>query len=408
MSFKAKFVFVSVFLLFASVEAAYCKPAIFDAGPYAQAKAKAQKEGKLFVVDCTATWCGPCRAMDETTWQDSSVKQWFEKNAVAVQIDVDKDDRLAGELHVEAMPTIIVYVPGKKREFVREVGYKRAVELLTWLKAAAAGERPIDVLRKQASATFGKGGEAEIEARYQLANGMVDATNYEGAATQYQWLWSNIPTEAPAKMQLRNSEMVGEIRALIVRYAAAREAFAALRDAAEMTNRTDWILLNRALGDNAKTLQWYDSVKNDSSKSDEVKQAGPVLRTVLFTTKRYAEAAAFYPDPLAELRARSSENSDKDYARVALPVQMFICLLAAGREAEADDVLAESLKSDKTGQLRMLFFEEASLAPNPLLAKAKIIVEGRESGVCIAGGVLVALLGFCLISRFMSRSKETP
>ena len=107
-------------------------PRLFSTQPYERARLAAEKSGKLFIVDATAVWCGPCRAMDKQTWPDAAVTSWFAEHAIAVQLDVDKSRKVAAGLKIQAMPTIIVFKDG--REIARTVGYKTPGQLLFWLE----------------------------------------------------------------------------------------------------------------------------------------------------------------------------------------------------------------------------------------------------------------------------------
>lgn len=106
-------------------------PAVFSRAGFDAAQAEASASGRAFLVDATAAWCGPCRLMDKSTWTDARVIAWIEKNAVAVQVDVDAEQSRARALRIEAMPTLILF--RGDREIGRTVGYRTPEQLLSWL-----------------------------------------------------------------------------------------------------------------------------------------------------------------------------------------------------------------------------------------------------------------------------------
>ena len=56
----------------------------FDAG-----LAKAKTENKAIVADFYTTWCGWCKRMDATTFRDSGVVAYFNKNFIGVRVNGD-------------------------------------------------------------------------------------------------------------------------------------------------------------------------------------------------------------------------------------------------------------------------------------------------------------------------------
>lgn len=131
---KTNLVLLVIFLLpvvVLGLFVARAKPQVFSELSLAQAQAKAVEQEKILLVDATADWCQPCKLMERTTWVDPEVISWIKLNAIAIQIDVDKQQAEAEELNIRAMPTIIVFKDGS--ELDRVVGYKDASELLAWL-----------------------------------------------------------------------------------------------------------------------------------------------------------------------------------------------------------------------------------------------------------------------------------
>lgn len=71
------------------------------------ALAEAKRDGKLVVADFHATWCGPCKMMDGTTFQDERVAARL-AGFVPLKIDVDAQRDLAAKYGITGMPTLAV------------------------------------------------------------------------------------------------------------------------------------------------------------------------------------------------------------------------------------------------------------------------------------------------------------
>ena len=137
---------LSLALPLAVAPAALAKSEIFSDISVEQGKEQALKDGKLLLVEFTATWCPPCKEMEEETWPDQDVQSWIKENAIAIQIDVDKNEKLMAEMKVESMPTTILFSPRKGgKEFGRKVGPLTPKELLRWVKKAMGKKRVVTV-----------------------------------------------------------------------------------------------------------------------------------------------------------------------------------------------------------------------------------------------------------------------
>ncbi|MEO0787350.1 MAG: thioredoxin domain-containing protein [Bacteroidota bacterium] len=77
--------------------------------PFAQLLEQAQQEDKLIFVDAYATWCGPCRMMDRSVFNQEEVGRFYNANFINLKLDVEKGEgpTLARQYRVRAMPTYI-------------------------------------------------------------------------------------------------------------------------------------------------------------------------------------------------------------------------------------------------------------------------------------------------------------
>lgn len=69
------------------------------------------ESGKPVIIDCWATWCGPCKAMSPLIDQ---LAQEYEGKVVIGKYNVDEEGDLATEYRVMSLPTILFFKNGEK------------------------------------------------------------------------------------------------------------------------------------------------------------------------------------------------------------------------------------------------------------------------------------------------------
>ncbi|MCB4790284.1 MAG: thioredoxin family protein [Elusimicrobia bacterium] len=82
----------------------------------------AKKTKKPIMADFYADWCGWCRKLDETTYQDNNVIE-LSKRFICVKVNTDADIGTSSKYNVSGLPTIVFFsYDGKVTKKV--VGYR--------------------------------------------------------------------------------------------------------------------------------------------------------------------------------------------------------------------------------------------------------------------------------------------
>lgn len=401
-------------------------PPVFAKKTFDEARAATKGNDKILIVKATAVWCGPCKQMDKTTWRDEKIVKWFEANGLAIQIDVDKQPDVSKALNIDAMPTMVAFKNAE--EFDRVVGYKSADEFLPWLEAVKKGERSGDKAIKQLAEL--KSGAATMSGheRMQLIQKLVQMNKLDEATEQYAELWESSKHEV-GMGGVRGSFLAGDIERLAKRHPPAMKKFRELRDTLERTfegdtkrdyqQQDDWIVLNEVVGESKRTLEWFDRIK-DKPNRDKVLQFGTFrIERLLEENERWADLGRLWEDPIRELkqdfsRLEMSRNMRGEFS----PEQkksieeaqsrnfrekvgnMYVGLLAAGRDKDAEELAGEAVDLDDTAAMRIALVNgalkggQSRKAQLDLLAAAetKAAVEKNEREVARSREKLKAAL----------------
>lgn len=100
---------------------------------------KAKKEKKLIFLDAYTSWCGPCKMLAKEVFTQDAVADFFNRNFVNVQYDMEKDaagEALKTRFGVRAFPTLVFVDPSTQQAVHRMVGAGTAEWLLAGAKMA--------------------------------------------------------------------------------------------------------------------------------------------------------------------------------------------------------------------------------------------------------------------------------
>jgi thiol:disulfide interchange protein DsbD len=112
--------------------------------------AEARNRGTPAILDFSATWCTPCRQLDDETFHDPEVVALAEKAFLMVKVDLTRSgnvlhERLVEKYGVKGVPTVVFLDSrGEERPELRMMDFLPPAQLLQRMEAAGQGlaDRP--------------------------------------------------------------------------------------------------------------------------------------------------------------------------------------------------------------------------------------------------------------------------
>lgn len=112
------------------------------------AQKQASDQMRLLFVDVYATWCGPCKMMDQQVYTDPAVAELMNEHFVNVRLDGECDygRRYVAEQKLEGYPTMYIFDDDGER-ISKIVGFTPAEELVLSLENTGEGYQKVKKFR---------------------------------------------------------------------------------------------------------------------------------------------------------------------------------------------------------------------------------------------------------------------
>ena len=139
----------------------------FFEGSWGEALARAEAEDKLLFVDAYAEWCGPCKMMAANVFPQESVGDFFNRNFISVQYDMEKPESADfREFHrAPAFPTLL-FIDANNELVHRVIGARQGEQLIADARTALDRIDDVAVLEKAYRA-------GEPDAAYKLIRALI-------------------------------------------------------------------------------------------------------------------------------------------------------------------------------------------------------------------------------------------
>jgi thioredoxin-related protein len=184
MKLKSNFFFLLLFIVPITMDAQVRFIEIETPEQMKAAQKEASDKMLMLFVDVYATWCGPCKMMDNEVYTEPAVAEYMNAHYVSVKIDGESDyGRIyASDMQLQGYPSMFIFSDGGER-VSNILGYTPAEELIATLSSVTEGYSKVKIYRaKHQNGTLDDKGFADYIA---VVRGMGNQEEAEALASEY-------------------------------------------------------------------------------------------------------------------------------------------------------------------------------------------------------------------------------
>lgn len=344
-----------------------CAEELFPSIPLQQAQELSRQQKKPILVEFSASWCGPCKAMQRTTFTDPGVIEYTRGHFVPLQLDLDKDSEQAKKLGVGSVPTLIVLE--QDREVDRLSGLQKPDELMAWLRNVGRGPAMVETLEQKLASQ-----PESANLHYQLAELYSERARWPEALRECLWIWDQIELVRAQNLLPARSSYLGLLfHRLLKNYPETKNALSKRHSSLQQQLQAgagdqqvieDWMNLNRLLEQEAAAADYVVEHPHLFAAQQSL------VFELLCREKRWSEAGRWLEAPRAKAESIWAHRQKLEKGCSDLPAEtqpgllrfarsdshrqwnnLLHALAAAGRAQEADELRDWILQRDHEARL---------------------------------------------------------
>jgi uncharacterized protein YyaL (SSP411 family) len=148
--------------------------------------ARARKEEKFVLLDLEAVWCHWCHVMEENTYSDPAVIDYFQKKYIAVKVDQDSRPDISNRYEEYGWPATVIFDKDGK-EIVKRSGYIPPKPMVRLLQACIDDPTPGPSVTEEPALKFSTDGALPAD----LLKEMQEALTIRYDKDQKGWHFSH-------------------------------------------------------------------------------------------------------------------------------------------------------------------------------------------------------------------------